>query len=92
MRVKGKPRQLKKDEAFQVIKKIEDQFCVIAEDSGKNMGCYPTRELAERRLRQIEAFSNNQKKNKKQLEHSWSITSDGSRVHNSWLETSMEEE
>ena len=25
MRVKGKPRQLKKDEAFQVIKKIEDE-------------------------------------------------------------------
>ena len=25
MRVKGKPRQLKRDEAFQVIKKIEDE-------------------------------------------------------------------
>ena len=25
MRVKGKPRQLKKDEAFHVIKKIEDE-------------------------------------------------------------------
>ena len=25
MRVKGKPRQLKKDEAFQVIKRIEDE-------------------------------------------------------------------
>ena len=25
MRSKGKPRQLKKDEAFQVIKKIEDE-------------------------------------------------------------------
>ena len=25
MRVKGKPRQLKKDEAFQVIKKLEDE-------------------------------------------------------------------
>ena len=45
-----------------VIKKIEDQFCVIAEDSGKNMGCYPTRELAQRRLDQVERFSDNPKK------------------------------
>jgi hypothetical protein len=44
-----------------VIKKIEDQFCVIAEDSGKNMGCYPTRALAERRLEQISMFSDNPK-------------------------------
>ena len=40
-----------------VIKKIEDQFCVIAEESGRNMGCYPTRELAERRLEQIHRFN-----------------------------------
>ncbi len=45
-----------------VIKKIEDQFCVIAEESGKNMGCYPTRELAERRLEQLARFSDNPKK------------------------------
>jgi HK97 family phage portal protein len=45
-----------------VIKKIEDQFCVIAEDSGKNMGCYPTRELAQRRLEQISSYSDNPKK------------------------------
>ena len=44
-----------------VIKKIEDQFCVIAEDSGKNMGCYPTRALAERRLEQISRYSDNPK-------------------------------
>ena len=44
-----------------VIKKIEDQFCVIAEDSGKNMGCYPTRALAERRLRQISRYSDRPK-------------------------------
>ena len=44
-----------------VIKKIEDQFCVIAEDSGKNMGCYPTRALAERRLRQISRYSDSPK-------------------------------
>ena len=40
-----------------VIRKIENQFCVIAEDSGRNMGCYPTQELAERRLQQISRFS-----------------------------------
>ena len=45
-----------------LIKKIEDQFCVIAEESGKNMGCYPTRELAERRLEQLARFSDNPKK------------------------------
>ena len=44
-----------------VIKKIEDQYCVIAEESGKNMGCYPTRKLAERRLRQIESYSTSPK-------------------------------
>ena len=44
-----------------VIKKIEDQFCVIAEDSGKNMGCYPTRALAQRRLEQISRYSDNPK-------------------------------
>jgi len=44
-----------------VIKKIENQFCVIAEDSGKNMGCYPTRALAQRRLEQISRYSDNPK-------------------------------
>lgn len=44
-----------------VIRKIEDQFCVIAEDSGRNMGCYATRELAERRLQQISRYSDNPK-------------------------------
>ena len=44
-----------------VIRKIEDQFCVIAEDSGRNMGCYATRELAERRLQQISRYSDDPK-------------------------------
>ena len=44
-----------------VIKKVDDQFCVIAEDSGKNMGCYPTMALAERRLEQISRFSDTPK-------------------------------
>jgi len=69
-----------------IIKKIDDEYCIIAEDSGKNMGCYPTRELAIRRLRQIEAFSNNQKKNNKPIEDIYTLTVDGERVHNSWLE------
>jgi HK97 family phage portal protein len=74
-----------------VIKKIEDQFCVIAEDSGKNMGCYATRELAERRLRQIEKFSDDPKKNRR-TEDTYSFTEDGQRVHNTWLEKTDEEE
>ena len=40
-----------------VIRQIEDQFCVIAEDSGRNMGGYPTRELAEERLEQIHRYA-----------------------------------
>ena len=44
-----------------VIEKIGNQFCVIAEDTGKNMGCYPTLELAEARLEQISSFSENPK-------------------------------
>ena len=77
-----------------VIRKIENQFCVIAEDSGRNMGCYATRELAERRLRQIERYSTDpkkQKKNSKPIEHTYSFTEDGARVHNSWLEKEEEE-
>ena len=74
-----------------VIKKIEGQFCVIAEDTGKNMGCYATRELAERRLRQISRYSTNPKKNKN-IEDTYSFSADGSRVHNSWLEKNEDEE
>ena len=44
-----------------VIRKVDNQFCVIAEESGRNMGCYPTRELAEARLEQISRFSDNPK-------------------------------
>ena len=44
-----------------VVRKVDNQFCVIAEDSGRNMGCYPTRELAEARLEQISRFSENPK-------------------------------
>jgi hypothetical protein len=44
-----------------VVRKVDNQFCVIAENSGRNMGCYPTRELAEARLEQISRFSDNPK-------------------------------
>ena len=44
-----------------VVRRIDNQFCVIAEESGRNMGCYPTRELAEARLEQISRFSDNPK-------------------------------
>jgi hypothetical protein len=44
-----------------VIKKVDNQFCVIAETSGRNMGCYPTRELAQQRLDQISTFSEDPK-------------------------------
>ena len=44
-----------------VVQKIGNQFCVIAEESGRNMGCYPTRELANARLEQISRFSENPK-------------------------------
>ena len=50
-----------KQAEFKIIKEIDGEFCVIAENSGKNMGCYPTRELAEARLEQISRFSDDQK-------------------------------
>ncbi|QDP60622.1 MAG: putative portal protein [Prokaryotic dsDNA virus sp.] len=46
---------------LKVVKEIDGEFCVIAEESGKNMGCYPTRELAEVRLRQISRFADEPK-------------------------------
>lgn len=46
---------------FKVVQEIDGEYCVITEETGKNMGCYPTRELAEARLRQIERFSDDSK-------------------------------
>ncbi|QDP67412.1 MAG: putative portal protein [Prokaryotic dsDNA virus sp.] len=46
---------------FKVVREIDGEFCVIAEESGKNMGCYPTRELAEARLEQISRYSDGSK-------------------------------
>lgn len=41
---------------FKIVRELDGEFCVITEETGRNMGCYPTRELAEIRLRQIERF------------------------------------
>ena len=49
-----------------VVRKVGNQFCVIAEVSGRNMGCYPTRELANARLEQISRFSENPRQNPRQ--------------------------
>lgn len=46
---------------FKVVQEIDGEYCVITEETGKNMGCYPTRELANARLRQIERFSDDSK-------------------------------
>lgn len=46
-----------------MIKKVKEGYKVVAE-SGRNMGTYPTREQAEKRLRQIEMFKH-MKKGKK---------------------------
>ena len=44
---------LLKDQAY--VKKVGKEWCVFSE-SGKKLGCYPTRPAAEKRLKQIEMF------------------------------------
>lgn len=44
-----------------VIKKVKEGYRVMAE-SGRNMGTYPTKEAAQKRLRQIEMFKHMKKK------------------------------
>ena len=46
---------------LKIIQEIDGEYCVITEETGRNMGCYPTKELAEIRLRQIERFSDTPK-------------------------------
>ena len=46
---------------LKVVQEIDGEFCVITEETGRNMGCYPTKELAEIRLRQIMRFSDTPK-------------------------------
>ena len=43
---------------YKVIKEIDGEYCVISERTGRNMGCYPTRKLAQTRLDQIHRYSN----------------------------------
>ncbi|MBI2040087.1 hypothetical protein HYT18_03365 [Candidatus Microgenomates bacterium] len=44
-----------------MIIKVKEGWRVVAE-SGRNMGTYPTREQAEKRLRQIEMFKHMRKR------------------------------
>jgi len=47
-----------KSEAF--VKKVgpsDRPWCVITEQTGKNMGCYPTKKEAEDRLQELHKFS-----------------------------------
>ena len=46
---------------LKVVEEIDGEYCVITEETGRNMGCYPTKEIAEIRLRQIERFSDTPK-------------------------------
>lgn len=46
------------EEVHNYIRKSGDQFCVFSEN-GKKMGCYPSRDEANKRLRQIEYFKRN---------------------------------
>ena len=39
-----------------MIKKVKEGYRVIAHKSGRNMGTYPTKAGAEKRLKQIERF------------------------------------
>ena len=50
-----------KSAEFKVVREIDGEYCVIAEVSGRNMGCYPTRELAEARLQQMSRYSDDSK-------------------------------
>jgi hypothetical protein len=45
------------DKVSAVIRKEGSKFCIFSK-GGKNLGCFPTRQEAERRLRQIEFFKN----------------------------------
>ena len=46
---------------YKVVTEIDGEYCVIAEVSGRNMGCYPTRELAEARLSQVVRYGDGSK-------------------------------
>ena len=45
------------------IKKVNGEFCVFSHQTGKNFGCYKTKEEAEKRLAQIKGFKDSDKVN-----------------------------
>ena len=48
-----------KNADLKVIAKIvkrKNKYCVVSEKSGRNLGCYPSKEKAKKRLQQVEMF------------------------------------
>lgn len=54
-----------------VVQKRGDEYCVIAESSGRNLGCYPTKEAADERLRQVEFFKREGNSMTQQIRVNW---------------------
>ncbi len=44
-----------------MIKKVKEGYRVVSEKTGRNFGTYPTKEQAEKRLRQIQMFKHMKK-------------------------------
>ena len=51
-----------------IIKKEGDEFCVYNEEGTRRFGCYPTRKLAEARLRQIHMFGDSQYEEEEEID------------------------
>lgn len=51
-----KPNAQESADLKEFIKKVGKEFCVFSERTGKNFGCYPTKEQAQKRLDQIKRF------------------------------------
>ncbi len=45
-----------------MIRKVKEGWRVVSEKNGRSFGAYPTREQAEKRLRQIEMFKHMKKR------------------------------
>lgn len=52
----GKMQRVATEGVAKIIRQDGDEFCVYSEDGQRSFGCYPTREQAEERLRQIHYF------------------------------------
>lgn len=48
----------KRSSVEKTVELIDGEYCVIGEESGRNFGCFETKEEAEERLAQIERFKN----------------------------------